>query len=244
MVWWEDSWARIICETLPENSYKIIAKAGVGNKFVEASVIHETQALRRAGITDIDVSVMWTFPSRLDFPLNADSPKIDLLTEYNGFGLALESYITDYIQKPPCWLSFQTEMPVVWSKYKTIGKPYVTVMKEHRKWLGNSDSYFYDTMSSILQIQNLCLSNGWSYRFFTASSFKYWFDNMSEQLEMLYLSIDWTKFTWLTENYGGMFNYMDDNRLPKHKDGCHPSREASMDVLEKVILKKFKNIYK
>lgn len=252
-----NSWARVISrDLLKERNCRNVAKSGAGNVFISTAVIDCAIKAEAEGYTP-DISVMWSAPSRIEFPLNPnETPYFKDLFDANkksnsdmNPGLFAITNITnghDY-NDDNWWLlnGGNVSRKTQWSDNKKINQEYVSAFESYQMYFSNSSLHWHNTLMCILNLQNLCEVKGWNYRFTT---FRDYVDEYKTycptQFKTIQTAINWNKFQFTDDNTGGLREYTLNN-LNTWDDGYdnHPSHEAHEDFVYNFWLKKFPEVY-
>jgi len=253
-----NSWARVICRNvLNDRNCRNVAKSGAGNVFISTAVIDCALKAEAEGFLP-SVDVMWSAPSRIEFPLTSnETPYFKDLFENNkrnnsdmNPGLyAIESLYGEHDKNEANWwilnggnVSSKTQ----WSYNKSIDKEYVTAFEKFQMYFSTTNLHWHSTLMSILNVQNLCKLKGWKYRFTTFRRYINEYKTYcAPQFKTIQDAIDWDKFMFTDNTDGGLREYTLDN-LDTWDDGYdnHPSYEAHEDFVNNFWLKKFSEEYK
>jgi hypothetical protein len=252
------SWARVIQNQYlrnPQNS-KNCAKSGAGNKFISAAVIDTALKVEKMGYVP-DISIMWSSPTRFELPINNETPYINDLFEenrrqnndfnpgtylhYNVIGDVDKSSVDNFWLMQCSKVSNKTK----WSHNKHIDNLYVDTFEKFQNFLWNSNYQWHNTLMSILSVQWLCESKNWPYRFTTfREGLGEFVKHCSPQFRSLQDSVDWSKFIFTDNNFGGLreFTLSTVNTWDDGYDN-HPSKEAHELFVKDYWLKKFPDVY-
>jgi hypothetical protein len=254
-----DSWARYIQSNIISNTKfsKNSAKSGAGNSFISSSVIDSALRASEKGFLP-DISIMWSSPVRFEIPIHQDeTPYVNDLFESNRLsksdfnpGTYYHKDITGEIDRSTLnnfWLMQCSKVTehTKWAHQKFIDKEYVNMFINFQKYLWNTNAHWYNTIRSILQVQWMCESKGWNYRFMThREGFGQYILTCAPQFKSMQDSIDWSKWIFTDKNYGGLREYTLNN-INTWDDGYdnHPSKEAHKMFVDDFLLPQLPGVY-
>jgi hypothetical protein len=239
------SWARQLTQKINPSRCHVAAHAGAGNTMISTSVLHHAFTAQINKYTP-DITVMWSHPSRFDFPLNPkESPHYEKL--FNRNKLEGADFNPSYYDDKRYWLlgCGNGHLDFTRSNIKVVDQKYVKAYSEHHKTIWNTTYQWFSTLQAILLVQSVCEANGWKYRFTVYNNFIKHYVDQSEHILALYKMINWDNFTFTDKEYGGLREYTLAN-TNTWDDGydCHPSAKAHTDFLDNFWLEKFPNDYK
>jgi hypothetical protein len=228
-----NSWARQLSHKINPNRCDIAARAGAGNTFIANNVLHHA-FIAKINHYVPNITIMWSHPSRFDFPLHPkESP------HYKKIFFKNETYKQDfnptYYDENNWWLlgCGNGHIDFTRSDNEAINDEYVKGFAEYHKMFWNSTYQWLNTLQSILLVQSVCEANNWPYRFTVYNNFMKTYNVCSDSVLALNKFINWEKFTFTDDNYGGLREHTLQN-LNTWDDGydMHPSYEAHTDFLD------------
>jgi hypothetical protein len=254
----DGSWARVIRSQHLSNptQSKNCAKSGAGNKFIASAVIDTALKVEKLGFTP-DISIMWSSPTRFELPINFETPFVNQLFEEsrrqnNDFnpGTFLHHNINGEIDRSSVdnfWLMQCSKVTskTKWTHDKAIDEMYVDAFEKFQEILWNSNYQWHNTLTSILSVQWLCEIKKWPYRFTTfREGLGEYIRQCSPQFLSLQQEINWDKFVFTDNNYGGLreFTLSTINTWDDGHDN-HPSHDAHKLFVNDFWLKRFPNVY-
>ena len=127
-----------------------------------------------------------------------------------------------------------------------LGFPLAQIpFEKFQEILWNSNYQWHNTLTSILSVQWLCETKKWPYRFTTfREGLGEYIKHCSPQFLSLQQEINWDKFVFTDNNYGGLreFTLSTINTWDDGYDN-HPSHDAHKLFVNDFWLKQFPNIY-
>lgn len=254
-----NSWARYIQEKIlsePKFS-KNCSKSGAGNLFISASVIDSSLRAAEKGFVP-DISIMWSGPSRFEIPIHeSETPYIHEIFESNRItgsdfnpGIYFHKNITGEIDRSTLnnfWLMQCSKVTdhTRWAHQKYIDKEYVETFVRFQQYLWNTNAHWHNTIRSILEVQWLCESKDWPYRFMThREGFGEYIMTCAPQFQSMQNTIDWSKWVFTDDNYGGLREFTM-NTINTWDDGYdnHPSHDAHRLFVNDFLLPRFSGVY-
>lgn len=252
-----NSWARVIQrDVLGERNCQNVSKSGAGNKFISTAVINCALLAEQRGFIP-DISIMWSHPGRIEFPLtSSETPYFNKLFNNNKAqnndmnpGLyALKDLQSDHDYHDENWwilnggnVSDKTN----WSKDRAIDDEYVDAFIKYQKYFSTTNNHWHNTLTSMLLVQNMAEVRGWHYRATVFREYLEFYKSMcAPQFILLQESIDWNLFTFTNDTDGGLREYTLSN-LNTWDDGYdnHPSYEAHEDFVNNFWLTKHGSDY-
>jgi hypothetical protein len=254
------SWARHIQENIlsdPKSS-KNCAKSGAGNRFISAAVIDTALRAEEKGYQP-DISIMWSGPSRFEIPIHEnETPYINEIFESNRMtgsdfnpGTYFHKDIVGDIDRSTLnnfWLMQCSKVTdhTRWAHERFIDKEYVETFAKFQQYLWNTNAHWHNTLTAILQVQWLCESKEWPYRFMTfREGFGDYVLTCAPQFRSIQHAIDWNKWVFTDDNYGGLREFTL-NTVNTWDDGYdnHPSRQAHQLFVEQLLIPRFPDVYR
>lgn len=254
------SWARHIQQNilLDSSLSKNCAKAGAGNKFISTSVIDSSLRINSKGYIP-DITIMWSSPTRYEIPIHEiETPYVNDIFESNRMtgsdfnpGVYFHKDVVGEIDRSTLnnfWImqcSKVTEK-TRWAHKKNIDKEYVETFLRLQQYLWNTNAQWHNTIMSILEVQWMCESKGWPYRFMThREGFKEYVITCAPQFKSLQEEIKWDKWIFTDDNYGGLreFTLRTVNSWDDGYDN-HPSHEAHKLFVDEFLIPKCPGVYR
>jgi len=256
----EGSWARYIQKEIlaePKLS-KNCAKSGAGNRFISTSVIDSSLRAAENGFIP-DITVMWSGPSRFEIPIHEnETPYVNEIFESNRMtgndfnpSIYFHKNITGDIDRSTLnnfWLMQCNKVTekTRWAHQNFIDEEYVTTFNKFQQYLWNTNAHWHNTLTSILQVQWLCESRNWPYRFMTfREGLGEYIRTCAPQFQSMQTAVDWNKWIFTDNNYGGLREFTL-NTINTWDDGYdkHPSREAHRMFVEEFLIPRFPDVYR
>lgn len=255
----EGSWARYVQKNIlskPTLS-KNCAKSGAGNRFIATSVIDSSLRASTKGFIP-DITIMWSGASRFEIPIHEnETPYINEIFESNRMtgsdfnpGTYFHKNINGDIDRSTLnnfWLMQCNKVTekTRWSHQKFIDEEYVVTFNRFQQYLWNTNAHWHNTLTAILQVQWLCESRGWPYRFMTfREGFGDYILTCAPQFQSMQQSIDWDKWLFTNDTHGGLREFTI-NTVNTWDDGYdnHPSQAAHKLFVEEFLLPRFPGVY-
>lgn len=228
-----NSWARQLTQKINPNRCDVSAHAGAGNTMIAHSVLHQAFVQQINKLTP-DITIMWSHPSRYDFPLNpTETPYYNhLFYSNNNEGT---HFNPAYYDENNYWLLGCGNGHIDFTRASTrsFNQTYVQAFRSHHQMVWNKTHQWMNTLQAILLIQSVCEANNWPYRFAVYNNYMKDYVDESNAMLAVYKMIKWDKFTFVDDEYGGLREYTLAN-LNTWDDGydMHPSYEAHTEFLE------------
>lgn len=253
-----NSWARVIQRNYLSNPRlsRNCAKSGAGNKFIASAAIDTAIKAEKAGFLP-DISIMWSSPTRFELPISDNTPFVNELFEENkrqgndfNPGTFLHYDINGEVDQTSIenfWLMQCSKVTnkTKWAHDKKIDELYVDAFEKFQFLLWNNNHQWHNTLMSILSVQWLCEIKKWPYRFTTfREGLGEFVKHCSPQFMSLQNEIDWGKFVFTDNNYGGLreFTLSTINTWDDGYDN-HPSYDAHALFVDNFWLKHFPHTY-
>lgn len=254
------SWARFIQENilLDFKNSKNCAKSGAGNRFIATAAINTALRVAEKGFLP-DVTIMWSGPNRFEIPIHeTDTPYVNDIFESNRIlgndfnpGIFHHLDVTGDIDRTTLnnfWLMQCSKVTddTRWSHNKKIDKEYVETFVRFQQYLWNLNAQWHNTLTSILEVQWLCESKGWPFRFMTfREGLGEFINHCAPQFQILQDSVDWNKWLFTDNNYGGLREFTL-NTVNTWDDGYdnHPSHDAHRLFVNDFLLPKLPGVYR
>lgn len=253
-----NSWARYICDNVVKKYWYLnVSKSGSGNSFIATAAMNAALKAAEQGYKP-DISIMWSAPSRIEFPLRAvQTPYFNQLFDVNkntnsdmNPGLyAIKNLQGEHEYDKNNWWIFNGGLvshKTKWATKSSVNKEYVDAFEKLQMYFCNTNMYWHNTLMNILNVQNLCEANGWNYRFTTFRSYvNEYKQHCAPQFKYLQDAVKWDKFAFTDDADGGLREYTLNN-LNTWDDGYdnHPSYEAHADFVNNFWLRQFPEVYK
>ena len=253
------SWARYLQDNILSQSKnsKNCAKSGAGNRFIATAIIDAALRAAEKGFVP-DISIMWSGPSRFEIPIHEnETPYVHDIFQANKImgndfnpGTYFHHDITGDIDRSTLnnfWLMQCSKVTdhTRWAHKKNIDKEYVETFMRFQQYLWNINAHWHNTLTSILEVQWLCESKQWPYRFMTfREGLGEYITTCAPQFRSLQDSINWSKWLFTDNNYGGLREYTL-NTVNTWDDGYdnHPSRDAHELFVNEFLLPKLPGVY-
>lgn len=252
-----NSWARVIQrDVLKERNCRNVSKSGAGNTFISTAVIDCALKAEAEGYTP-DISVMWSAPSRIEFPMHEkETPHAKMMFKGNEFGnndmnpglFAFDGLTGDFRRAiDNYWIlnGGAVSEKTQWSWNKNVDMQFVKAFQNYAYYFWNQHTQWHNTLTAYLLVQNMAEARGWTYRASTfrdyVKDYKTW---CADQFVTLQNAVNWNKFKFTDDHTGGLREYTLNN-LNTWDDGYdnHPSYEAHEDFVNNFWLKHFKGVY-
>lgn len=251
------SWARQLADDVIKDNKrtKVAAKSGAGNDFIANSTITAALQAEKQGYRP-DITIMWSSPSRFEFPMHPSMPFSKELFNKNkkqkndfnpGIFYILPNGKQDEKRTENFWLlqAGNVTEKTKWSDIPMIDKDYQKTFRYFQEYIWNLNFQWYNTLRAMISVQNFCEIKNWKYRFTVfRSCFGEYQRNCAPQFKNLQNEIKWKKFFFTDDKDGGLREYTLDN-VNTWEDGYdnHPSVEAHSKFLYDFWLPKFPGVY-
>lgn len=253
------SWARYIQEHILSESKnsKNCAKSGAGNRFIATAAIDTALRAAEKGFLP-DVTIMWSGPNRFEIPIHEnETPYVyDIFQSNKMLGNDFNPgtfYHTDIIGDIDrstlnnFWIMQCSKVTdnTRWSHKKHIDKEYVETFLRFQQYLWNLNAQWHNTLTSILEVQWLCESKGWPYRFMTfREGLGEFVQHCAPQFKSLQDSVNWNNWIFTDNNYGGLREFTL-NTINTWDDGYdnHPSHDAHKLFVDEFLLPQLPEVY-
>jgi hypothetical protein len=253
------SWARYLQNNIllrPKNS-KNCAKSGAGHRFIATSVIDSALRIAEKGYVP-DITIMWSGPSRFEIPIHElETPYVHDIFQANRLtgddfnpGTYYHLDVTGNVDRSTLnnfWLMQCSKVSekTRWSHQEFIDNEYIEAFNKFQQYIWNSNAHWHNTLNAILEVQWLCESKHWPYRFMTfREGLGEYIMTCAPQFRSLQDSIDWSKWLFTDDNYGGLREFTL-NTVNTWDDGYdnHPSKEAHEFFVKDFLLPKLPGVY-